>query len=74
MPRPGSSSGLERYDRPFTEIFALQDDLVQKLATTLKLQFSVWTNGFSFRKTTENVEAYDYTLRGLKQWLGYQKR
>jgi TolB-like protein/DNA-binding winged helix-turn-helix (wHTH) protein/Tfp pilus assembly protein PilF len=69
----GDHLWVEQYDRPFTEIFALQDDLVQKLATTLKLQLSVWTNGFTFRKTTENVEAYDYNLRGLKQWLGLTK-
>ena len=27
----------ERYDRPFTDIFALQDEIVQKIVTTLKL-------------------------------------
>jgi TolB-like protein/Tfp pilus assembly protein PilF len=66
----GDHLWVEQYDRPFTEIFALQDDLVQNLATTLKLQLSVWTNGFAFRKTTKNVDAYDYDLRGLKQYLG----
>ena len=69
----GEQVWAERYDRPFTEIFALQDDLVQNLATTLKLQLSVWTNGFAFRKTTKNVDAYDYDLRGLKQYLGLTK-
>jgi adenylate cyclase len=28
----------ERYDRPLTDIFAVQDELVQKIVTTLKLQ------------------------------------
>jgi adenylate cyclase len=69
----GEQVWAERYDRPFTEIFALQDELIQKLATTPKLQLSVWTDGFSFRKTTKNVDAYDYDLRGLKQYLGLTK-
>ena len=29
----------ERYDRPLKDIFALQDEIVQKIVTTLKLQF-----------------------------------
>ncbi len=66
----GKQLWAERYDRPFTAIFALQDELVHKIATTLTLQLSAWTHGFSARKTTENVEAYDYELRGLEQWLG----
>src|SRR5262245_9074846 len=30
----------ERYDRPFKDIFALQDEIVQKIVTTLKLQLT----------------------------------
>jgi len=70
----GEQLWAERYDRPFTEIFALQDDLVHKIATTLTLQLSAWAHGVSARKATENVEAYDYELRGLEQWLGMTKK
>lgn len=70
----GEHLWVEQYNRPFTEIFALQDDLVQKLATTLKLGLSVWTGGFASRKTTKNVDAYDYYLRGLKQYLGLTQK
>ena len=31
----------ERYDRPLKDIFALQDEIVQKIVTTLKLQLTV---------------------------------
>jgi adenylate cyclase len=31
----------ERYDRPLTNIFALQDEIVQRIVTTLKLQLSL---------------------------------
>lgn len=65
----GGQLWAERYDRPFTEIFALQDDLIQKLTATLKLQLPLLKQGFPIGKTTGNVEAYDYVLRGWAHWL-----
>ena len=56
----------ERYDRPLQDIFALQDELVQKIVTTLKLQLTLWEQGHLVRKTTTNLEAYDYYLRGVE--------
>jgi adenylate cyclase len=56
----------ERYDRPLQDIFALQDDVVQKIVTTLKLQLTLQEQGIVVRKTTGNLEAYDYYLRGLE--------
>jgi len=55
----------ERYDRSLKDIFALQDEIVQKIVTTLKLQLSLWEQGVLVRKTTDNLEAYDFFLRGL---------
>jgi adenylate cyclase len=54
----------ERYDRELTDIFTLQDEIVQKIVTTLRLQLSLWEQGVLVRKATDNVEAYDYYLRG----------
>ncbi|HJY80719.1 MAG TPA: adenylate/guanylate cyclase domain-containing protein, partial [Candidatus Binatia bacterium] len=54
----------ERYDRPLQEIFALQDEVVGKIVTTLRLQLTVQEQGIVVRKTTDNLEAYDYYLRG----------
>src|SRR5262249_28037353 len=59
----------ERYDRPFTDIFALQDEIVRKIVTTLKLQLSLQEQGFLVRKTTDNLEAYDCLLRGVEQFF-----
>jgi adenylate cyclase len=56
----------ERYDRPLTDIFALQDEIVQKIVTTLKLQLTLQEQGFIVRKRTDNVEAYDSFLRGVE--------
>ncbi|HJY81508.1 MAG TPA: tetratricopeptide repeat protein [Candidatus Binatia bacterium] len=42
--------------------------------TTLQLQLSVWEQGFLVRKrTAENLEAYEYRLRGLEQYFRYTK-
>ncbi|NOT55989.1 MAG: adenylate/guanylate cyclase domain-containing protein [Deltaproteobacteria bacterium] len=54
----------ERYDRPLTDIFALQDEIVQKIVTTLKLQLTLQEQGWVVHKTTDNLAAYDAFLRG----------
>jgi tetratricopeptide (TPR) repeat protein len=56
----------ERYDRPLQDIFALQDEVVRKIVTTLKLRLTVQEQGILVRKTTDNLEAYDYYLRGVE--------
>src|SRR5262249_19812127 len=43
-----------RYDRPFQDLFALQDEIVQKIVTTLKLQLTLEEQGVLVRKTTDN--------------------
>ena len=63
----------ERYDRPLKDVFALQDEIVQKIVTTLKLQLSLWEQGSLVRKTTDNLEAYDYYLRGLEYSFRFTK-
>jgi TolB-like protein/Tfp pilus assembly protein PilF len=63
----------ERYDRPLKDIFALQDDIVQKIVTTLKLQLSVQEQGVLVRKRTNNLEAYDTFLRGADYFYRFTK-
>src|SRR5215510_289316 len=58
----------ERYDRPLQDIFALQDDVVGKIVTTLKLQLTVQEQGIVVHKTTDNLAAYDSFLRGLESY------
>jgi len=58
----------ERYDRDLKDIFALQDEIVQKIVTTLRLQLTLWEQGYLIRKTTNNLEAYDYFLRGVESY------
>jgi len=63
----------ERYDRPLKDIFALQDEIVHKIVTTLKLQLTVWEQGAVVRKTTDSVEAYDSYLRGMEYFFRFTK-
>ncbi|MBI3302542.1 MAG: adenylate/guanylate cyclase domain-containing protein [Deltaproteobacteria bacterium] len=56
----------EHYDRPLTDIFALQDEIRQKIVTTLKLQLTLSEQGIFVRRETDNLEAYDYCLRGVE--------
>ncbi len=51
------------YDRPLRDIFSLQDELVRKIVTTLKLRLSVEQYGEVVGQHTDNLEAYDYYLR-----------
>jgi TolB-like protein/DNA-binding winged helix-turn-helix (wHTH) protein len=62
----GGHLWAERYDRPFKDIFALQDEIVQRIVTTLKLQLTLIEQGYLVRKHTDNLEAYDAFLRGVE--------
>jgi adenylate cyclase len=54
----------ERYERPLHEIFALQDEIRQKIVTALKVKLTP-EEGARFKYVpTNNLEAYDYYLRG----------
>jgi tetratricopeptide (TPR) repeat protein len=64
----GGHLWAERYDRPLQDIFALQDDVVRKIVTTLRLQLTLQEQGILVRKTTDNLEAYDYYLRGVEHF------
>ena len=63
----------ERYDRPLQDIFALQDEIVQKIVTTLKLQLTLEEHGYIVRKHTDNLEAYDAFLRGQEYYFRLTK-
>ena len=69
----GSHIWSERYDRPLKDIFALQDEIVQKIVTTLNLQLTLQEQGVLVRKRTDNLEAYDTFLRGADYFYRFTK-
>jgi adenylate cyclase len=69
----GEELWAERYDRPLRNIFALQDEIVRRIVTTLNLQISLAQRGVLIPRETENLEAYDYLLRGTQYSLTFTK-
>jgi adenylate cyclase len=63
----GDQIWAEHFDRALKDIFSLQDEIVRKIVTTLNLQLKlIMENGVGFWQRTDNLEAYDYVLRGLE--------
>lgn len=54
----------ERYDRELQDIFELQDEVTQKIVSALAVQLTAGEQRRLRRPPTENVQAYDYFLRG----------
>jgi adenylate cyclase len=67
----------ERYDRPLQDVFALQDEIRQKIVVALKVQLTEEEQKRFRQFPTNNLEAYDYFLRGLERggraWDEYRK-
>ncbi len=60
----GGHVWAERYDRDLTDIFAVQDDVTQRIVQALKVTLSPAENARLADSGTSNIEAYDCYLRG----------
>src|SRR5262249_43392025 len=58
---------------PLQNILRLQDEIVQKIVMTLKLQFTLQEQGWIVRKHTDNPEAYDALLQGVEYYWRFTK-
>jgi len=58
----------ERYDRPLKDIFALQDEIRQKIVTALRVKLTPEEQKRFQRAPTNNLEAYDFYLRGTESF------
>jgi TolB-like protein/Flp pilus assembly protein TadD len=58
----------ERYDRPLTDLFALQDELTQKIVLALKVELLPEEQERLRLFPTGNLEAYDYSWRGAEYY------
>ena len=66
----GRTLWAEHYDRPYQELFALQDEIAQSVAHALQTKL-LPTSGAAKqgdRPPSGNIEAYNAYLRGLKHW------
>jgi TolB-like protein/Tfp pilus assembly protein PilF len=63
----------ERYDRPLQDIFAVQDDIVQKIVTNLRVEVVEAEFARVRRIPTDNLTAYDSLLRGSEAFRRFTK-
>ena len=62
--RTRHSAWAERYDREVEDIFAIQDEIARSIAQALRITLTPQEEKTIARKPTENLQAYDYYLRG----------
>jgi|SRR4051812_38765247 len=67
----GSSVWAETFDEKFTDVFAVQDTIAQKVATALALKLSEEEQQRLTRRHTDDPEAYQLYLKGRFQWNKY---
>jgi len=62
--RSGHTIWADRYDREMKDIFEVQDDIARSITQALRISLSPQEEKTIARKPTENLQAYDYFLRG----------
>src|SRR5437867_2929494 len=70
----GGHLWAERYDRELQDIFALQDEVTQKIVFALKIKLTPEEQARFRQAPTDNLEAYDSFLRGqMYMWPSTQE-
>jgi non-specific serine/threonine protein kinase len=62
--RTGRSVWGERYDRELKDVFEVQDEIARKITQALRVTLSPQEEANLARKPTEDLQAYDFFLRG----------
>jgi TolB-like protein/cytochrome c-type biogenesis protein CcmH/NrfG len=63
----------ERYDREFSDIFALQDEITERIVSSLVPALSSAEIHRAMRRSPQNLDAWDCVQRGLWHLLRYTK-
>ena len=58
----------ERYDRELTDVFAIQDEIVESIVRALRIRLGRSEVPVAARRHSTNVAAYQDYLRGLNHW------
>ena len=58
----------ERYDFELEDIFAIQDEIAQKIAQSLKVQLTHEESELLTKHYTDNLDAYNIYLKGRYRW------
>ncbi len=62
----GSHVWAGRYDRELADVFAIQDEIVRAIVTELHVKLLEGEQARSWRKSTNNAQAYDFFLRSMQ--------
>jgi len=63
----------DRFDRDLEDIFAVQDEVTQKIVSALQVKLSRTEKERLTHRGTDNLEAYDYLLRGKEYYLRFNR-
>lgn len=63
----------ERYDRELADVFAIQDEIAQNVVQSLRVVLSDEDKRAIEKVPTDNVQAYDYYLRGRQFFNQYRR-
>jgi non-specific serine/threonine protein kinase len=62
--RTGHAAWAERYDREMKDVFEVQDEIARSITQALRVTLTPQEKRALGEKPTENLQAYDYYLRG----------
>ncbi len=69
----GTHLWAERYDRELTDIFAVQDEVTQEIVSAMAVKLTGDEQERLKSTGTDNLDAYDYFLRGQEQHRQFSK-
>lgn len=71
--RTGAGRWAEHYDRPFSDVFAIQDDVASKVAAQLVVHAREATAARLGAKPPANMEVYELALRGRRVYRTFTR-
>ena len=69
----GAHIWAERYDRSLEDIFAVQDDVIQRVVAVLQVKLTGAEKTYHGSARSVNIEAHDCLLRGLERFWVYTR-
>jgi TolB-like protein/class 3 adenylate cyclase/Flp pilus assembly protein TadD len=63
----------ERFDRDLTDVFALQDEVIKKIVTAMKVELTDAEKGGLEKRYTDSIEAYDLFLKGQRAFFEFTR-
>ena len=72
--RTGHSVWAERYDRQMADVFAIQEEIANSIATALRVVLTDEEKRHIEKVPTANVAAYDFFLRGMQYFHQFRRQ